>query len=304
MDNWRNRAITDPYEPGSTFKLVAATAALEEGIAGLDTKIDCRRGYVEVSGKRYYDAERHKGILTLRQIIEKSSNVGTIKLAMKMDRKTFYRYMKLYGFGQKTGVDLPGESRGKVPSLKVIKDKNYASLSIGYGVLTTALQVLRAYAAVANGGYLVRPYIVKEVYSARGRLIKRGTTERIRILKGSTVAALKAALTMVVSPEGTAFKARIEGNLVAGKTGTSRLVDPETGRYSTDRYVASFVGMVPVQRPRFVMIVVLWEPEGKYYGGEVAAPVFRAVAERALKYMLVPREDIPTGQVVLISDER
>ncbi len=302
MASWRNRALTDPYEPGSTFKLVAATAALEEGIAGLNTKIDCRKGYVEVSGKRYYDAERHKGVLTLKEVLEKSSNVGTIKIAMRMDRKTFYRYMKLYGFGQKTGIDLPGESRGRVPPLGVIKDRTYASLSIGYGVLTTAVQVLRAYAAVANGGYLVRPYIVKEVYSAKGILLKKTRVERVRILSARTVAALKEALAMVVSPEGTAFEAMIDGNLVAGKTGTSRLVDPATGRYSNDRYVASFVGMVPVHRPRFVMIVVFWEPKGKYYGGEVAAPVFRAVAERVLRYMLVPRDDGPSEQVVLVSD--
>jgi len=304
VDFWRNRAITDPYEPGSTFKLVAITAALQEGIVTLSSKIDCRKGFVEVAGKRYYDAEKHKRILTVEEVLEKSSNVGTIKIAMRMDRKVFYRYMKLYGFGQKTGIDLPGESRGKIPSLRVLKERNYASVSIGYGVLTTAVQVLRAYAAVANGGYLVKPHIVKEIYSSHGTIIKRIKPEKIKILKLSTVRALKEALSMVVSREGTAFEAMLEGNFVAGKTGTSRLVDPKTGRYSRDRYVASFVGMVPVHKPRFVLIIVFWEPEGKYYGGEVAAPVFKAVAERALRYLLVPREDIENSQVVLISDER
>lgn len=304
MSSWRNRAITDPYEPGSTFKLVVATAALQEGIASLDTRFDCRKGYIEVSGKRYYDAETHKGILTLKEIIEKSSNVGTITLAMKMDRSIFYKYMKLYGFGEKTGVDLPGEHPGRIPPLRVLKGRTYASASIGYGIMTTALQVLRAYAAVANGGYLVRPYIVREVYSPRGKLLKKAVPERVRILKPSTVVALKEALKTVVSDEGTAFEAKIEGNPVAGKTGTSRLVDPETGKYSRERYVATFVGMVPVERPRFVLIVVIWEPQEKYYGGEVAAPVFRAVAERTMRYLLVPREDMRDAQVVLISETR
>lgn len=287
----RNRAITDLYEPGSTFKLVTATAALEEGVATLNTRFDCSDGYIEVGGKRIRDSHKH-GILTLKEIIEKSSNVGAVKVALKLGPGRLYKYVKLYGFGEKTGIDLIGESPGIVKDPSQWSATTIGAMAIGYEVMVTPLQVLRAYAVVANGGYEIRPHVVSKIISPEGLLLKknRGARGR-RIISERTVRQLKVALRAVVSEDGTAPKAAIPGNTVAGKTGTTRLVDKRTGRYSYRDFVSSFVGMVPVENPLFVMIVVIWRPERMYYGGEVAAPVFRAIAEKALAYRFIPRED-------------
>lgn len=299
----RNRAITDLYEPGSTFKLVMATAALEEGVATLNTRFDCSEGYIEVGGKRIWDTHKH-GVLTLKEIIEKSSNVGAVKVALKLGQERFYKYVRLYGFGKKTGVDLIGESPGIVKDPDQWSATTIGAMAIGYEVMVTPLQVLRAYAIVANGGYKIRPHIVSRVISPEGLIIKKNRGIRgERIISEKTVRRLKEALKAVVSEDGTAPKASIPGNTVAGKTGTTRLVDRTTGRYSNKDFVSSFVGMVPAEDPLFVMIVVVWKPKKMYYGGEVAAPVFRAIAEKALAYMFIPREDRLKDSFLYVSSD-
>lgn len=301
----RNRAITDLYEPGSTFKLVMATAALEEGVATLNTRFDCSGGYIEVGGKRIWDCHKH-GILTLKEIIEKSSNVGAVKVALKLGAERFYKYVRLYGFGEKTGIDLIGESPGIVKSPEQWSGTTIGAMAIGYEIMVTPLQILRAYAIVANGGYKVKPYVVSRVISPEGLIIKRNRgTRGERIISEGTVRRIKEALKAVVSEDGTAPKASIPGNTVAGKTGTTKLVDRATGRYSNKDFVSSFVGMVPADNPLFVMIVVIWKPKKMFYGGEVAAPVFRAIAEKALAYMFIPREDrLKDSFLYLSSDEK
>ncbi|NOX21015.1 MAG: penicillin-binding protein 2 [Nitrospirae bacterium] len=287
----RNRAVTDLYEPGSTFKIVMASAALEEGIATLKTKVDCSGGVIEVAGKKIRDTHKH-GKLTLKEIIQKSSNVGAVKVALELGPDRFFRYVQKYGFGQKTGIDLTGESPGIVKPPSRWSGTTLAAMAIGYEVMVTPIQVLNAYAVVANGGYRVRPHVLKAVLSKDGQLIRViNSTMGERVISEKTAIQLKEAFKAVVSRDGTAPKAAIDGNTVAGKTGTTKLIDPKTGRYTNRHFVSSFVGMVPVERPVFVAIVVVWDPKNAYYGGDVAAPVFREIAEKALAYLSVPRED-------------
>ncbi len=294
----RNRAITDVYEPGSTFKIIIGTAALEEGAVTLNSTFDCSRGYIEVGGRTIHDSHRH-GVLTFREVIQKSSNVGSVMVGMKLGRERIYRYAKAFGFGEKTGIDLPGEVPGWVRPPDKWSGVSIGSISIGQEVAVTPLQVLRAYAAIANGGFLVMPHIASRAVSPEGKLVWSFNSEPRRVISSRTAEVFKDILKTVTEYGGTAESASVEGNYVAGKTGTSQVVDPDTRRYSKERYVASFVGFVPADNPRIAMIVVIHEPKGQIYGGAVAAPVFRRIAEKALSYMDVPREDTGGNMLVI-----
>lgn len=291
----RNRAITDSYEPGSTFKLVTAAGALEEGIVTTDTKIDCQGGKIRIGHKVIEDVHP-SGVLTFKEVIERSSNVGTIKVAQKLGPEKLFHYAKRFGFGSKTGIDMPGESSGYLRPPDKWSAQSMGAIPIGYEVAVTPLQVLRAYAAVANGGWLVTPHVVATITAPDGTPIYRLKYSAQRIISSKTAFILKEILTGTVHEDGTARLAGVDGNTVAGKTGTTRLFDPELKTYSRDRYVSSFVGFVPAEEPRIVAIVVIGEPKGGYYGGTVAAPVFRELAEATLAYMRVPREDMPEIQ--------
>jgi len=296
----RNRAITDLYEPGSTFKIVMAAAALEEKIATLDTRVDCSKGEIEVGGRRIRDTHKH-GVLTLREIIQKSSNVGAVKVTLKLGPERFYNYARAFGFGDKTGIDLTGEASGLVKPPRSWSGTTIGAMAIGYEVLVTPLQVLRAYSVIANGGYLVRPYVVSKILSPDGRVLRQaGRPQRVRVISGETAERLREAFETVTEEGGTAPRASVRGNTVAGKTGTSRMIDPRTGRYSRRDFVSSFVGFVPADDPLFAIIVVIRKPHGRYYGGEVAAPVFRAIAEKALAYKFIPMEDKGDNNILVM----
>lgn len=298
--NRRNRAVTDLYEPGSTFKIVMATAALEEKTATLNTKVDCSEGEIEVGGRMIRDSHKH-GVLTLRQIIQKSSNVGAVKMTLKLGPERFYKYAKVFGFGDKTGIDLTGEVSGLVKRPESWSGTTIGAMAIGYEVLVTPLQMLRAYSVIANGGYLVKPYVVAKTLGPDGRVLwQKGRPERVKIISGDTVERLREAFVTVTEKGGTALKASVYGNTVAGKTGTSRMIDPRTGRYSRRDFVSSFVGFVPADDPLFALIVVIWKPEGGYYGGQVAAPVFSAIAEKALTYKFIPMEDRGDNNILVV----
>lgn len=286
----RNRAITDCYEPGSTFKIIVGTAALEEGIVRPDTKFDCSAGYIEVGGKKIRDAHRH-GVLSFKEVIQKSSNVGAIKIGLSLGRERLYDYIKRFGFGEKTGIDLAGEASGLVRSPERWSGTSIGAVSIGQEVAVTPLQVLRAYATIANGGFLVKPYVVSEIRSPNGNLIYKKSPEAKRILSEKTANIFREILKTVTEEGGTAIEAAVDGNQVAGKTGTAQLIDPKTKRYSKEKYVSSFVGFVPADKPRIAMIVVIHEPKGQIYGGVVAGPVFRKIASESLSYLSVPRDD-------------
>jgi cell division protein FtsI (penicillin-binding protein 3) len=303
MANVRNRAITDLYEPGSTFKIVTASGALEEKIVKLSSKFDCSQGYIDVGGKRVKDAHRH-GVLTFEEVIQKSSNVGTIKIAMMLGKDRLYKYIKKFGFGEKTGIDLPGEVSGYVRPPERWSGTSLGAIPIGQEVAVTALQILRAYSAVANGGFLVNPYIVSEVRAPDGKILFKAVIKRNRVISEETSEIMKNILKKVTEEGGTATQARLEGNAVAGKTGTAQKYDPKTGRYSKDKFVGSFVGFIPVQNPRIALIVVIHDPKGAHYGGVVAAPVFKAISDEALAYLNVPRDDAKEkGLVVKFHDE-
>ncbi len=290
----RNRAITDTYEPGSTFKLVTAVAAFEEGIVEPETKIDCEGGRIRI-GKKVIEDVHPSGVLTFKEVIERSSNVGTIKVAQKLGPERLYRYIRLLGFGSKTGIDLPGEASGYIRPLDRWSVQSMGAIPIGYEVAVTPLQVLRAYAAVANGGWLVTPHVVSAITTPEGSLIYQFRYKAERVFSQKTALIIKDILTGTVSGEGTAKLAGVDGNVVAGKTGTTRLFDPVKKTYSKDRYVSSFVGFVPASNPKITAIVVIGEPRMEYYGGTVAAPTFKDLAESALSYLRVPREDTEEG---------
>ena len=297
----RNRAITDIYEPGSTFKIVAGTAAIEERLFSRDQTFDCSRGSIEVGGKNVRDAHKH-GVLNFEEVIQKSSNVGTILIGMRLGKERMYEYAKRFGFGEKTEVDLPGEVSGWIRKPEKWSATSLGAIPIGQEVAVTPLQVLRAYAAIANGGHLVQPHVVSEIRTPDGQVLfafKEDTKKRIMTQK--TASAMRDILKMVVEEGGTATGAAIDGNKVAGKTGTAQLIDHRTKRYSRDRFISSFVGFVPADSPKLAMIVVVYEPKGQIYGGVVAAPVFKTVADQALSYLNIPRDDDPVKNVLLVS---
>jgi len=287
----RNRAITDCYEPGSTYKIVVGTGALEERVVRPDTLFDVSQGGIEVGGKIIHDVHKH-GILTFREVVQKSSNVGSIMIGMRLGKEKIYKYARLFGFGEKTGIDLPGEVSGWVKPPEKWSATSLGAMSIGQEIAVTPLQVLRAYSAVANGGSLVKPHVVSEIISPDGQvIISLRDFEKKRIISPDVAATFKDILKSVVEEGGTGWNASIEGNEVAGKTGTAQMIDPETKRYSREKYVSSFVGFVPADKPEIALIVVVYEPRGQIYGSVVAAPVFREIAEQALSYLNIPRED-------------
>ena len=299
----RNRAITDLYEPGSTLKTVLAAAALEEGIVDLDDEFDVSKGYIVVGGKPIRDVHKHE-IITFQEVIQRSSNVGAVQVGLKLGEEKYYHYIKGFGFGDKTGIDFPGEVRGLLRKTRDWSGTSLAALSIGQEIGVTPLQVLSAYAVIANGGVLIRPYIVSDIISPAGNIVKRVTPETgKRIISRRTAGAVKDMLKKVVEEGGTAKRAYIKGNLVAGKTGTAQIFDHKAGRYSRDKYVSSFVGFVPADDPKLALIIVIYEPEGKTYGGIVAAPVFRKIIEHTFAYLNVPMER-DGNQIVLVSRSR
>jgi len=297
----RNRAITDIYEPGSTFKIVVGSAAVEEKLFPKNQTFDCSQGSIEVGGKNIRDAHKH-GVITFEEVIQKSSNVGSIMIGMKLGKERIYDYAKRFGFGEKTDLDLPGEVSGWIRKPEKWSATSLGAIPIGQEVAVTPLQVLRAYAAIANGGYLVQPHVVAEIRTPDGQPVfsfQQG--EKKRMLSERTAAIMRDILKTVVEEGGTATGAAILGNKVAGKTGTAQLIDPRTKRYSRDRFISSFVGFVPADNPKLAMIVVIHEPKGQIYGGVVAAPAFKAVADQALSYLNIPMDNSPVKNQLLVS---
>ena len=277
------------------------TAALEEGIYNLNSTFDVSRGSIEVGGKVIHDAHRH-GLLTFKEVIQKSSNVGSIMIGERLGKETIYKYAKLYGYSDLTGIDLPGEVSGWIRKPERWSATSIGAIPIGQEVAVTPLQILRAYSAIANGGYLVRPHIVSEIRAHEGQpLFTFDKEQKKRVISAKTAAAFKDILKTVVEEGGTATGASVDGNKVAGKTGTAQLVDHRTKRYSKDRYISSFVGFVPADDPKFAMIIVVYEPKGAIYGGVVAGPAFKSIADQALSYMNVPRDDTSEKNLLLVS---
>ena len=283
-DRWRNRALTDTYEPGSTMKTVIAAAALEEKVMTPDSMIYGENGQMQVAKTVIHDHEK-LGWMTFAQMIQKSSNIGAAKVGMALGEWRVFDYLKEFGFGDRTGIDLPGETAGLLRGPREWGKRSLASISMGQEVGVTPLQMVTAISAIANGGVLMKPYLVSEIRNAKGQLIAQTMPQaRRRVISADTARTLTRILEGVVTT-GTGTKAAIPGYRVAGKTGTAQKVDPRTGAYSSTLLVGSFLGYVPAEDPRLAMIVVIDEPHGEGWGGVVAAPVFRRVGEQVLNYL-------------------
>ncbi len=284
-ESLRNRAISSAYEPGSTFKIVTLSAALEEKLTYPEEPIDCQMGSILLAGHRIRD---HKpfGILTTTQVLQYSSSVGTIKLALRLGNDRMYRYLRDFGFGSPTGIELPGESRGLTKPPERWSKISIGAIAMGQEVGATPLQVAVSAAAIANGGWWIRPRMVREAEPA-GSSQPLGAGDARRILSPETAAVLQRMMAEVVAA-GTGRAARPEGYSAAGKTGTAQKIDPATRRYSARDYVASFVGFAPAEAPLFTILVMIDSPRGKTHGGDVAAPVFKRIAEQILAYRNVP----------------
>ncbi len=297
---WRNRAITDPFEPGSTFKAILAAAALEEGVVRPDDRFYGEQGVITVANRLIHDWKRY-GWLSFREVLQFSSNVGAIKVGLAVGRERFYRYMAAFGFGSPTGVGLPGESRGQLRPPERWSGLSLASMAIGQEVSVTALQMLAAFAAIANEGRLMRPHIVRAVVDQDGREVRRIEPEAVRqVLSRETARTLREILTGVVA-EGTGHRAAVQGFAVAGKTGTAQKLDPVAHVYSRKPGVLSFVGFVPAEAPRLAMFVMLDEPKTVVWGSEAAAPIFAAVAGQVLRHLGIPPAGVPSVQLVRAS---
>lgn len=284
----RNRALTDVFEPGSTIKPFVVAGALELSLVGPHTPIDTRPGVLAVGRNRVRDIHDY-GVLDTTGVITKSSNVGIVKLASRMDRAVLWELYRRLGFGARTASGFPGESSGVLPHYREWNEFERATLAFGYGLSTTTLQLARAYAVLAADG-IRRPVTMLKVDGAAPR--------GVRVISARTARQVRAMMETVISAEGTARRAAIDGYRVAGKTGTAKKSAGRQG-YSANRYQAVFAGMVPAGQPRFVMVVMVDEPRGKaYYGGLVAAPVFAKVMENALRLFNVPPDD-PTGSLLL-----
>ncbi|MBI3447340.1 MAG: PASTA domain-containing protein [Acidobacteria bacterium] len=279
----RNRAVTDVYEPGSTFKIVTAAAAIEEGVVRPSEIIDCQNGILRVAGIPIHD-HRAFGILSFAEVMAESSDVGVMKVAMRLDPRSFYDHVTQLGFGSRTGIDLPSESRGMLQPVKSWAATTEAYMSFGQEIGVTPLQLASAFSTVANRGMAVAPRVVTRIIEDEGRGVRLPSlTAPHRVLREATADTLIDLLEGVVTG-GTGKKAAIPGYRVAGKTGTAQKIIDKV--YSSDRYVASFAGFVPSRRPVLTILIVLDEPRGPiYHGGDVAAPVFRRVAEPSLDYL-------------------
>jgi cell division protein FtsI (penicillin-binding protein 3) len=300
-ESWRNGAVSTVFEPGSTFKLITLATALEQNRLPLDVPIDCGRGSIRVSGHRFDD---HKvfDMLLPRDVLAFSSNVGAIRIGLSLPDQLHYESMRRFGFGRPTGVDLPGEERGILHQPRRWSGLSQAAISMGQEVSVTALQMASAFAAVANQGVAMRPFVLKRLVSETGDVVlAREPVQARRVVSADTAATLVPMLEEVVR-NGTGRAAALDGYTAAGKTGTAQKSGSDGRGYLPGRYVASFVGFAPSRRPRLVLFVALDEPRGRYHGGEVAAPVFRRVMQPALAYLGVPPENPERRAGVSIQD--
>ena len=287
----RNRAIETSFEPGSIFKLVTYSAALEEKLIRPDTLIDCQGGEIRIGDRIIHDG--HYGILTAAQALAKSSNVAAIKIGRMLGNERLGRYIEQFGFGRRTGIELPAEARGLFRPASEWGETSIGSIPMGHEIGVTAVQAVAAYACVANGGVYVKPHLVLRIVDAAGNTIEEPASEPRRVISEQTAETIKQMLEGVVM-HGTGKHAQLGGYSAAGKTGTAQKIDEQTKRYSQTKYVASFAGFAPVESPEIACIVSIDEPVGAHHGGDVAAPIFARVVAQALRTLGVqPASESP-----------
>ncbi len=285
---WRNRAICDTFEPGSTLKPFVVAAALNEKLVTPQQRVFAENGTYRVGGRVIHDTHAH-GSLTVNEVLKYSSNIGMAKIGKLLERERVYRYLTDFGFGSESGIGLPGEVDGLLRKPADWFEVDLAAISFGQSVSVTALQLASATAALANGGYLMAPYVVERIVDRFGQEVERRSPRVVRQVVSEGVSRqMRQMMSEITEEGGTGTLGSVPGYRVAGKTGTAQKVDPVTGGYSADKRTASFVGMVPADAPRLVILVVIDEPQGQVYGGLVAAPVFSKIATQALRYLQVP----------------
>ena len=295
-----DRAVSAIYEPGSTFKLVTLAAAMDQNLIRSEDVFDCGNGAVVVAGHTIHDHKKY-GMLTVSEILANSSDVGAIKIALRLGSPKFYEYIKGFGFGSFTGIDLPGESRGKLRRYEHWGSYSIGSISMGQEVGVTPLQMISAVSVIANGGLLYKPRVVREMRRGDEILVLdglSGSAEPRRVIRPETAAAMRRMMERVIL-QGTGKKARLDGWTAAGKTGTAQKIDPATGRYSRSNVIASFTGFAPINNPAVTILVSIDSPAGyPHDGATVSAPVFKSIAEQVLPYLDVPR-DVPLSPQLL-----
>ena len=291
--HYLNRAVTSGYEPGSTFKIVTLSAALSEGLVAVDQQFFCENGKFRVGGHVIRDV-KSLGILSLKQVLKKSSNICAAKIGMSLTPKKFYDYIRKFGFGNRPGSGLAAEASGMILDPKRWTAVDQASISFGQGILVSPLQMLTALNVFANKGKIVIPYAVENAIDSKGKRLREitgpngeilfqfGPKSRQKVIEPKIAGLIKRFMISVTETGGTARRAAINGYDVAGKTGTSQVYDVKLGRYSNTRHVASFGGFVPATDPELSIIVVIRNPRKSPYGGAVAAPVFQKIAKKTL----------------------
>ena len=288
---WRNRAVTDVFEPGSTFKTFLVSSALEEGVVKPTDSFFCENGSYVVSRRIIHDVHSY-GWLDVANIIKHSSNIGASKIGRQLGKEQLFRYIKKFGFAEETGVHFPSEASGYLPPLAHCSEHTQSTISFGQGISVTPLQMVTAYSAIANGGMLMRPLLVKKVVDCNGMAVQdNAPLARRRVISEETARTMRQLLENVVLEGGTGTKASVAGFSVAGKTGTSQKI--EEASYSHSKVIASFAGFVPADNPRVTIVVLIDEPQKMKYGGEIAAPAFSKMAHGILNYLhVVPDSSI------------
>jgi cell division protein FtsI (penicillin-binding protein 3) len=281
----RNRAITDAYEPGSTMKTFTIASALDAGVVRAEDRFDCMQGSMKVGKYTIHDTHGH-GVLTTAEVFKVSSNIGTTKIARRLGREGLADALARFGFGRPTGVGLPGERAGIVRSVDKWGDIGFANVSFGQGLTVTPLQMVAGVSAIAAGGVYHQPRIVSRVVQPDGTVEVPAAASERRVMSETAARTMLNIMRGVTEEGGTAKQAQIEGYVVGGKTGTAQKV--ANGHYDPNKWVSSFVGVVPLEAPQLAIIVVVDEPQGSHLGGVVAAPIFKDIAEQALRYLHVP----------------
>jgi len=283
---WRNKAVTDTFEPGSTMKIFIAAAALESKKCDANSIFFCENGAYDIGLKTIHDTHPY-GWLSLQQIIKHSSNIGAIKIGELLGSKYLYKTLKSFGFAAKTDIDCPAEATGSLMPYDIWKPLDQGAICFGHGISVSGIQLLTAASAIANGGVLMKPFLVKKILSSDGKIIHEKHPQIVRrVISKNTASITREIMKTVVSPEGTGFKAALDNYVVCGKTGTSRKLKSD-GTYARSLYISSFLGFVPAERPKIAILVVVDEPGKGYYGGQVAAPAFKLIAYKTLQYLSI-----------------
>jgi len=297
----RNRALTDPFEPGSTMKIFSVAAAIESGICKPTTVFNCENGAFHVGTNVVHDTHSY-GMLTVQDIIKYSSNIGAIKVGQAVGAEILYKNLRNFGFGEKTGIDCAGETPGVLAPYTKWRKIDAGTIAFGQGISVSAIQLITATSAIANGGILVKPHLVHSVTDANGQVIKKVEPTPVRrAISTETARTIRQMMKEVITTGGTGVNAALEGYAVCGKTGTAQKI--ENGSYARGKYVSSFIGFVPADYPEAVILVVVDEPQKRYYGGTVAAPAFKRIALETLGYLNISPQNIPSRLTVSLEKE-